>query len=150
MVRRALLKIYRFQNGKKFLTQVFADFSPATREQVREFYDECANDLELSADRLGQFKAGDFEKDETSRSFSRCLMKKMNVVDESDSIIPRNLAQQLHVYNMDKSLEELSNAISRCSQVKKGSYSNRTKKTLSCLKKGGHKIYYTNLFDLFE
>lgn len=128
-----------------FLIKV-SSFNPATREEVRTFYDECGIDLELTTDRLDQFKAGEFEKDEISRSFSRCIMKKMKVVDENDSIIPRNLAQQLQMYNTDKTVDELAAAIGRCSQTKKGTYSNRTKKTLSCLKKSGNKIYYTNLF----
>lgn len=127
-----------------FVAQAAA-FTVVTKEQVLSFYDECGEELQVSADRLAQFKAGQFEKDKLSTDQLFCVAQKMKTIDADGNIISNNLAEQLHVYNPDKTVEYLSGEVEKCNNSAIGENKARALKGFRCLRKAGLKTTYSEL-----
>jgi len=126
------------------IAQAFA-FTPATREEVRGYYGTCGTELNIPKERIDKFISGGLDQEEDSRKVIVCVAKKIGNLDASDNIVVDNLAKQLHVYNPDVSVADLTTKINTCNAGLEGAAVVRALKGLSCLKKAGLKTTYAEL-----
>ncbi|XP_063706291.1 general odorant-binding protein 99a-like [Culicoides brevitarsis] len=90
-----------------------ANFVAKTAEDVLKFDDECATELGEPADRLTEFKKGEFKEDRLSFCHVHCVAKKMGLFDDEKGTDAANMVKQLKSNN-DESEENMLKVVEDC------------------------------------